>query len=147
MKSLRQGLAVVALVFFALSLAPSAGNAAEDKNAGLFINLHTFSGGSAGHAFVFAKKAMEGGHPVAIFLNHKAVLIAAEGVPQTSYQGQTLTKHLTDLIAKGAKVIVCQMCMAGHGMNEAQLVDGAVRGTPEMLYSYLFDPTYKVISW
>ena len=121
--------------------------AAEDPNAGLFVNLTSGDTGMAGHALVFAGKALKRGHPVVLFLNHKAVLIAAEGMPQTSYQGKSLTDHLNDLITNGAKVIVCQMCMKMHGMTEAHLIDGAVRGQPDLVQGYLFDPIYKVMSW
>ena len=147
MTSHSRPLTALVLLVFALVMAPATGKAAEDKTAGLFVNLTTLSRGMAGHAFVFAGKALKRGHPVAIFLNHKAVLIAAEGVPHPSFQGRSLAKHLTGLIADGAKVIVCQMCMMGHGMTEADLIDGAVRGTPEMVQGYLFDPAYKAMTW
>lgn len=138
---------LAAFVMIALAIAPSAGQAVEDKTMGLFVNLTTLDNGMAGHALVFSRKALERGHPVAVFINHKAVLIAAEGVPQASYQGQTLHKHLGELIAKGAKVIVCRMCMAGHGMTEMDLMEGAVQGNPELVHEYLFDPKYQVMSW
>jgi len=137
----------VALVFAIVFGTVSASQAAEDPNAGLFVNLTKLDSGTAGHALVFAAKALKRGHPVVVFLNHKAVLIAAEGVPHPSYQGQKLDKHLAALLADGAKVIVCQMCMKGHGMVEPNLIDGAVIGNPELVQGYLFDPKYKVMSW
>ncbi|MCP5373870.1 MAG: DsrE family protein [Hyphomicrobiales bacterium] len=120
---------------------------AADNGSGLFVNLSSLDTGLAGHSLVFAGKALKRGHPVVVFLNHKAVLLAADGVPQASYQGKSLNMHLADLMAAGGKVIVCQMCMAAHGMTEAHLVDGAMRGNPELVQGYLFDPVYKVISW
>lgn len=147
MRLLSKSFAALLVLTSALMMAPAASEAVEDKAAGLFVNLTTVDRGMAGHALVFAGKALKRGHPVAIFLNHKSVLIAAEGVPHPSFQGKTLAEHLTELATNGAKVIVCQMCMDGHGLTEADLIEGAVRGTPELVHRYLFDPAYKVMSW
>ncbi|WP_161973706.1 DsrE family protein [Hwanghaeella grinnelliae] len=147
MKMKNQFIIAIAVAMAVIFGAASQSSAAEDPNAGLFVNLTSGDTGMAGHALVFAGKALKRGHPVVLFLNHKAVLIAAEGVPQTSYQGMTLTDHLTALITDGAKVIVCQMCMKMHGMTEAHLIDGAVRGEPDLVQGYFFDPIYKVMSW
>jgi len=135
------------VIVIALATAPAASNAAEDKAAGLFVNLTTMQTSMAGHALAFADSALKRGHPAVIFLNHDAALIAAEGVPQTSFQGKSLTDRLNDLIAAGAKAIVCRMCMEGHGMTEPNLVKGAVSSNPELVHGYLFDPAYKVMTW
>lgn len=147
MKSLLRQLAVFVVILSALVLPPGAGKAAEDKNAGLFVNLTSLDTGMAGHALVFADKALKRGHPVVVFLNHKAVLIAAKSVPHAAYHGKPLAEHLKVVIGAGGKVIVCQMCLTDHGMKETDLMEGAVRGSTELVHGYLFDPAYKVMSW
>ena len=122
-------------------------NAKEDKSLGLYVNLSTDDNVKAGHAFVHAGKMMKRGHPVTYFLNGKAVLIAVKGVPQTSFNGKSLQVLLKSAIAKGAKVLICRVCMKLHDIKPDQLIDGAVRANPELTSNYLFDPSYRVISW
>jgi predicted peroxiredoxin len=123
--------------------------AAEDKSMGLFVNLTVDQTGKAGHAVQFAGKMMERGHSVTYFLNSSAVLIASKNVPQGTYEitGKTVRDMLADQIKSGAKVIVCQVCAKMHGINAKDLIAGAQVGDPDLVSSYLFDPTYQVISW
>jgi sulfur relay (sulfurtransferase) complex TusBCD TusD component (DsrE family) len=130
-----------------LSVSPL--HAKEDKSMGLFINLTTIGKGQAGHALHFAEKQLKRGHPVTIFLNQKAVLFAAKATPMAPWpmSGKTLREMLGDLIANKAKVIVCQMCAKMQGVKEADLIEGAMLGNPELVADSLFDPSYQVISW
>jgi sulfur relay (sulfurtransferase) complex TusBCD TusD component (DsrE family) len=123
--------------------------AEEDKSMGLFINLSSFNTGQAGHALQLAGKMMKRGHPVTIFLNHKAVLYASKSAPQGTYpmSGQTLRDMLAGLMKDGAKVIVCQVCAKMSGVPAADLIDGAKLGNPDLVSADLFDPHYRVISW
>ena len=147
MKSMNMRLAAFVMAAFALLASPIASQAAEDKNAGLFVNLTTLDTSRAGHALMLADGARKRGHPVVIFLNHKAALIAAEGVPHPSFKGRTLDQLLTTAIADGATVVVCKMCLDDHGLTEPNLVEGAVISSPEVVHGYLFDPAYKVMTW
>ena len=145
------GLLLVFAVAAASVLVGFSGNAraAEDKAAGLFLNLANGGTGSAGHALQFVDKMMKRGHPVTVFLNGKAVMIAVKDAPQPTYpvSGKTLQEHLVDLIGQGAKIIVCQVCARGQGVAADNLIDGAVLGKPNLVADTLFDPSYKVISW
>jgi predicted peroxiredoxin len=123
--------------------------AAEDKAMGLFVNLSSFQSETAGHALHFAGNQLERGHPVTFFLNGPAVLYASKVGPQATFPmaGITLQEMLQRLMKGGAKVIVCRVCTKMHGMNESDLIDGAMLGNPELVADSLFDPKYQVISW
>jgi len=123
--------------------------AAEDKAMGLFLNLSSFQTGPAGHALHFAGNQLDRGHPVTLFLNGPAVMYASKSAPQATFPmaEKTLQEMLQGLMKGGAKVIVCRVCTKMHGMNEADLIDGAMLGNPELVADSLFDPKYQVISW
>lgn len=135
------------LAALAMLGAPLAARATEDKAMGLYVNLATKDTVKAGHAFAQALKLNERGHPLAFFLNGDAILIAVKNVPQTSFQDKSLQVWLKEAMAKGAKVIVCSVCMNLHNIMPGDLVDGAVPGSPDVVSEYLFDPNYQVISW
>lgn len=147
MSKLKPVLLALALIVLALVAIAPVTSAREDKSMGLYVNLATKDTLKAGHAFAHAMALNERGHPIAFFLNGDAVLIAARNAPQTSFQGKSLQAWLKEVIAKGAKVIVCRVCMGVHGMSAEDLVEGTLQGSPELVSQYLFDPTYKVISW
>jgi len=136
------------ILITALLLASTA-QAAEDKSMGLFVNLTTFGKGPAAHAVHMAGKQMERGHPVTFFLNGKAVLFASKHTPLGKFpmSGKTVRQMLSDAMANGAKVIVCQMCAKMNGLDSADFIDGAMLGNPDLVAEYLFDPTYQVLSW
>jgi predicted peroxiredoxin len=140
--------AILVMLVACLFLAGQA-QAAEDKSMGLFLNLTTTQTGPAGHAVGFAGKMMKRGHPVTVFLNKHAVLFASKSAPQATYAmaGKTIRDMLVDLMKDGAKVIVCRVCAKMVGVQEADLVDGALLGNPDRVSEYLFDPKYQVISW
>lgn len=146
-----RGIAIAAsaitMVAFLLVMTPV--HAAEDPNTGLFINLFSVDAVPAGHAFEFAGKQLKRGHPVAVFLNGKAVWIAAAKAPQLTYpgSGKTLQAMLQELMKAGAEVIVCQACAKAHGVAKDDLIEGALLGNPERVGKRLFDPAYKTISW
>lgn len=135
---------LVALIAMTTPLA-----AAEDRNAGLFINLSSVDAVPAGHALQFAGKMHDRGHPTVVFLNGKAVWIAAKGAPQFTYPetGQTLQAMLKSLLTQGVDVIVCQVCAKLHGVTRDDVIEGAPLGSPDLVSRHLFDPATKVISW
>jgi predicted peroxiredoxin len=123
--------------------------AEEAKGAGLFINLSSGDTDVLGHAMHMSGKMVERGHPVVFFLNGNAVFIASKKTAQPVFQpsGKDLRAMLEEHIAKGSKVIVCQLCMERGGMDEKDLIKGAVKGSPERVAEYLFAPNFKVIGW
>lgn len=135
------------LVVALTAIQPS--RAAEDRGMGLFVNLTSKDGVKAGHALHFAARQLERGHPVVVFLNNEAVAIAAKSADQASWPptGESVRALLAGMAGKGAKVVVCQACMALQKIAETDLIDGAVKGNPDLVGGYLFDPAYQVISW
>lgn len=147
MTSLGKHFAAIVVAILALTALPAVGQAKEDKSAGLFVNLTTLETSKAAHAFMLANGASKRGHPVVIFLNHKAALVAAKDVPHPSFHGQSLDQLLHMAITNGAKVVVCRMCLENHGLTEPDLVDGAIISSPDIVHSYLLDPSYNVMTW
>jgi predicted peroxiredoxin len=146
MSKLPRALMALSALALASILSPSA-QAAEKKDMGLYVNLATKDTIKAGHAFAHALKLNERGHPLAFFLNGDAVLIAVRNTPQTSFEGKPLQAWLKEVVAKGGKIIVCNVCMKLHGIKPGDLIEGTIPGTPEIVSEYLFDPNYQVISW
>jgi predicted peroxiredoxin len=138
----------LSLLLLVLCAATNA-QAAEDKSMGLFVNLTTNQTAIAGHAMHFASNMLERGHPVAFFLNHQAVAYATTSAPEEVFgdSGPTVAEMLADLMGRGAKVIVCRLCVKMQGIDPQNLVEGAMLGNPELVSEYLFDPSYQVISW
>ena len=130
-------------------LIPMQSQAAEDKSMGLFINLTEIDKGPTGHAMHFAGTMMKRGHPVTLFLNKGAILLASKSTPHGIFPmtGKTVPEMMQDLIKDGAVVIVCKMCAKMHGMDPSDLIDGTKLGNPDLVSEYLFDPKYKNISW
>ncbi len=121
--------------------------AKEDKSLGLYINLSSTDTVKIGHAFAQAIKMQKRGHPVTVFLNGGAIMVAVKDVPQTTFMDKSLQEWMLKLMHGGGKVIVCQVCMKVHKITLSDLVDGTVTGNPDTVAEYLFDPNYKVISW
>lgn len=136
------------IIVFAMILTLNTCNQAKGPG-GLFINLHTDNYKYAMHAFHFAGKQLEKGHPVVVFLNGSATDIAVETSEYAikEMNGKTPYKMLEHQMSKGLKVIVCQYCMKMHKIEKSALIKGAEVGNPDLVGKYLYDPSYKVISW
>jgi sulfur relay (sulfurtransferase) complex TusBCD TusD component (DsrE family) len=72
-------------------------------------------------ALSFARIYQERGHPVTIFLNDRAVYVAAKK-NGTKFAEQQ--KTLAVLTEQGAVVLVCPMCMKQYGVQESDLLPG-----------------------
>jgi sulfur relay (sulfurtransferase) complex TusBCD TusD component (DsrE family) len=133
-------LLVICLTMFSL-----AGNVlfADDSDP-LFINLTSDDSHRANMAIGFGKNQYERGHPLSIFLNDKAVLIASTRNAEKFADQQ---KVLTKLVNDGALVLVCPMCMKHYGVSEADLIPGMKVGNPELTGGALFKDNGKTLSW
>lgn len=118
--------------------------AAADTHGSLFVNLTTDEAHRANMALVFAKSAVERGHPVAIWLNDKGVFLATR-TNAAAFAGQQTM--LGELMAKGVTVIVCPYCMKHYGVTEGDLIAGAKVSNPELTGSFLFKDDAKTLSW
>ena len=57
------------------------------------------------------------------------------------YLGLTLTANVTNFIADGGKVIICEVCLRIAGYNNSDIIDGATVGKPEIISNLLNNAT------
>ncbi|MDJ0931805.1 DsrE family protein [Breoghania sp.] len=104
------GLAVGLLMTSAL--APVASSAFAGDTDPLFINLTSDDGHRINMALGFGGKQHKLRHKLTVFLNDRAVL-AASKANNERFSGQKAT--IAGLLADGATIIVCPMCMNHSG--------------------------------
>ena len=130
---------IVFAVLAVLSLSVIAG-----ANDPLFINLSTDELHRSTMAINFGKHHSANGHPLTIFLNDKAVMLGVKaGATKFSDQQQALS----EVIASGALVIMCPMCLKQAGYAEADLLPGVKIGGPKITGDALFKDGTKTMSW
>jgi sulfur relay (sulfurtransferase) complex TusBCD TusD component (DsrE family) len=93
---------------------------AADKRL-LLINLTSYTTEESHKAIDYAKEELEQGRPVVIFLNDRGVLAAALTHAQT-YKDQQ--RELTELMKRGATVLVCPDCLKHYGVEAKTLLAG-----------------------
>lgn len=121
---------------------------AEGKS--LLVNITSDELDRAAMAISFAERMLkEQGMPVTIFLNVEGVRLADKNIPQHVHvSGQTLQAMLQTFMADGGAVLVCPMCMQNvGGMTEADLIEGAVVSSPDLIGSALFADNVRVMSY
>lgn len=132
------------LVVFVTLVALAALPATAETKGTLLVNLTSDESHRADMAMAFSKGMMERGHPVVIWLNDKGVLIASrENGNKFAAQQETLAALQKD----GATVIVCPMCMAHYGVEEADLIDGVQIGNPDLTEGFLFKDGTQTLTW
>ncbi len=112
----------------------------------LFVNLTTDDPHRANMGISFGQHQLERGHPLTIFLNDGGVRVAAK----SGRNAQKFAEHqkvLLDLMAKGAVVLVCPLCLNHYGMKESDLLPGIKVGSPELTGSALFKENTRSLSW
>ncbi|BDT79313.1 DsrE family protein [Polynucleobacter yangtzensis] len=119
-------------------------SALAGANDPLFINLSTDEMHRASMAINFGKHHSANGHPLTIFLNDKAVMMGVK-VGSTKFADQQ--QALTEVIASGALVIMCPMCLKQAGYTEADLIAGVRLGSPKVTGDALFKDGTKTMSW
>lgn len=123
----------------ALSLSAFAG-----ESDPLFINLSTDELHRSSMAINFGKHHSANGHPLTIFLNDKAVML---GVKAGSAKFADQQQALSEVISRGALVIMCPMCLKQAGFTEADLISGVKLGGPKITGEALFKDGTKTMSW
>jgi predicted peroxiredoxin len=116
---------------------------AGDKDP-LFINMTSGDEHRAVMGIGFGANQLAKGHPLTVFLNDKAVLIASKA-NSSRYADQQ--KALTEIIAKGGTVIICPLCMKHYEVKEADLLPGIKVGSPDLTGTALFKDNTKTLSW
>ena len=131
-------LAIAALL---ITVSSAAFSGANDP---LFINLSTDDLSRASMAINFGKHHSNGGHPLTIFLDDKAVML---GVKAGSTKFADQQQALSEVISSGALVIMCPMCLKQAGFTEADLISGVKLGGPKITGDALFKDGTKTMSW
>lgn len=149
MKKLR----IPVLVLMALMMNLSSAMAEENKG-GLFINLTTDDTWAAAKAIFFAhEKVLKSGYrPVAIWMNVRAIYLIDRKRPSHVHglmkeQGASIQDMLTAFMKDGGVVIACGACSQAAGLKKEDFIDGVEMGNPELVFSLLFDPDVKTLSW
>ena len=119
-------------------------SAVAGPNDPLFINLSTDELHRSSMAINFGKHHSANGHPLTIFLNDKAVMM---GVKAGSGKFADQQQALSEVIASGALVIMCPMCLKQAGYTEADLIPGVKIGGPKITGDALFKDGTKTMSW
>jgi sulfur relay (sulfurtransferase) complex TusBCD TusD component (DsrE family) len=136
------------LTSFLFALALLAGAISPPAVAGesdpLFVNLTTDEPHRANMGITFGKNQAERGHALTIFLNDRGVLI---GSKSNAAKFAAHQKTLSELMGKGAVVLICPMCMKQYGVNESDLLPGLKIGNPELLDAALFKGSTKTLTW
>jgi len=132
------------LFAFALLIGTIANSAIAGDTDPLFINLTTSDAHRANMGITFSAKQLERGHPLTIFLNDKGVLI---GSKTHSAKFADHQKAMSELMSKGATILICPMCMKHYGVKEADLLPGLKVGSPELTGGALFKDNTKTLSW
>jgi sulfur relay (sulfurtransferase) complex TusBCD TusD component (DsrE family) len=139
MKHLARLLVAFALVLFGAAQPTLAGDTDP-----LFVNLTTDDAHRANMGVTFGKNQFERGHPLTVFLNDKGVLI---GTTANAAKYADHQKTLADLMAKGAVVLICPMCMKHYGVKESDLLPGVKIGSPEVTGAALFKDNTQTLTW
>ena len=139
----RRNFLLAAGVAFGLLGAPATVALADDPDP-IFINLAADDAHRMDMALAFGGGQLKRGHRLTIFLNDHAVLAASKANAER-FSGQQ--KQLADLVASGASVLVCQMCMKHFGVSDDSLLPGLKIANPENIDAALFQDDTKTLSW
>jgi sulfur relay (sulfurtransferase) complex TusBCD TusD component (DsrE family) len=131
--------AALALTVSALALPARAGGADP-----LFINLTSDEGHRSFMALSFGLAQMQRGHALAVYLNDRGVLVASR---KNSAKFAEQQKTLSQIVAKGGRVLVCPVCSKKYGVGEKELVPGAKISNPDLTGEALFQDGGKTLSW
>ncbi len=113
-------------------------------NDPLFINMTTEGSHRSMMALTFGANQMERGHPLTIFLNDEGVKVGSKKRAKKYAEHQ---RKLAEMMAKGAVVISCPMCMRHYEVKEADLLPGVQLGNPELTGGALFKDNTRTLTW
>jgi|GEM_PF-261977 len=134
-------------------IAPPAATAEEVAVRGLLINLTTDDTWAAAKAISFAhQRVLANGHPVAIWMNVRAVYLAdtrrASHIPGPMAEaGTSIQDMLSGFMADGGTVLMCAACSGAAGLGLDDYIDGVEMGSWPVVESWLFNPNVTTLSW
>src|SRR5689334_24776086 len=78
-----------------------------------------------------ATTMLKAGHDVTLLLSTQGVQIGVKH--PHSYLGlDMLTRNVTNFMADGGKVIICEVCLKIAGYNNSDIIDNAIIGKPQI---------------
>ena len=80
------------------------------------------------------------GHNVTLLLSIEGVQIGVKN-PHHYLGLDMLTRNVTNFIADGGKVIICEVCLRIAGYNNSDVIDKAIIGKPDILSNLLSNAT------
>jgi predicted peroxiredoxin len=80
------------------------------------------------------------GHNVTLLLSVEGVQIGVKH-PHHYLGLDLLTRNVTNFIADGGKVIICEVCLRIAGYNNSDIIPGAFIGKPEIISNLLTNAT------
>jgi predicted peroxiredoxin len=84
-------------------------------------------------------------HNVTLLLSIEGVQIGVKH--PHSYLGlDMLTRNVTNFIADGGKVIICEVCLKIAGYNNTDIIDRAIIGKPEILSNLLSKASDRLLT-
>ncbi len=137
MKLLRL-LAVLAIVLAGLGQAASAADSEP-----LFVNLSTENTLKANMAIALSKEMLEQGHPVTLYINSQAVIIADRSEPRYAVQ----QAKLAEFLRRGGTVLVCPVCDQVLHLDPRNLIPGVQFSTAGKVSQALFREHTRTLSW
>jgi predicted peroxiredoxin len=93
--------------------------------------------------------ARKNGYGVVVFLNVRGVYLADKDRAHDVFSGTGKDAHqmLAELMAGGARVIICPMCMKKAGLDEDRLIDGVELGGPPVTFPLMTADDTVVLSF
>ncbi len=132
------------LLLLAATLAFAVPQSIAAPNDPLFINLTTDDPHRANMAITFGRNQLERGHPLTVFLNDRGVFVGTRAEAARFGEHQ---KALTELMAKGAVVLICPMCSKHYGIKDAEVLPGIKTGNAELTGGALFRDNTRALTW
>lgn len=132
------------LFIFSLAIAGVTAPAFAGDKDPLFIGLSSESSQRVGHVLHFAGLQFSRGHPLTIWLNESGIFLASR---QHSEKHAVHQKALSELMSKGAIVLVCQYCMKQLDVKESDLLPGFLPGNPDLVGGAIFKDNTRTLSW
>ena len=139
MRLLKIAAVLAALSFFACPII----SVQAGETDPLFVNVTTDDAHRANMALTFSKNQFERKHPVTIFLNDRAVVLASRASSERFKHHQEM---LTAFVKDGVTVLICPMCMKHYGIKEADLIEGVKVGNPDLTGGALFRDGTKTLT-
>jgi predicted peroxiredoxin len=87
-----------------------------------------------------ATTMLKAGHNVTLLLSIEGVQIGVK-YPHHYLGLDILTRNVTNFIADGGKVIICEVCLKIAGYNNSDIIDKAIIGKPDILSNLLSKAT------